>query len=212
MPSCPRSWANCSLLYLYSHRNARAKLHLLGQPNTLRVQGFEASGEADGHCGISGAETHANYTGQAVSCAPERDLNGQLSEGYCTMAAGEAVLDCCELAGGENRARSHCRFVRPRIRFIPYSLRYSVPLFLKRQCDRTLGSQDALPHHGRADQGGGHDGGGRVPGRHVGQARLRHLRKDLRPPDRHDQRHHPGPCSVPTRTSRSDAQSPPPRP
>jgi len=34
---------------------------------------------------------------------------------------------------------SHCRFVRPFIRFIPDSLTYSVPLFLKRQCDRTLG-------------------------------------------------------------------------
>ena len=38
----------------------------------------------------------------------------------------------------EGRARSHCRFVRPQILFIPDSLRYSVPLFLKRQCDRTL--------------------------------------------------------------------------
>jgi hypothetical protein len=38
-----------------------------------------------------------------------------------------------------DRARSHCRFVRPLIRFIPDSLTYSVPLVLKRQCDRTLG-------------------------------------------------------------------------
>jgi hypothetical protein len=65
-------------------------------------QGFQASGEADGHCAISSLGIHANYTGQAVACAPERDLNGQLSEGYCTMAAGEAGLDCCELAGGKN--------------------------------------------------------------------------------------------------------------
>ena len=36
------------------------------------------------------------------------------------------------------RARSHCRFVLPFIYFIPESLTYSVPLFLKRQCDRTL--------------------------------------------------------------------------
>ena len=33
-PSRPRSWANVSLSWLYSHRNARANLHLLGQPNT----------------------------------------------------------------------------------------------------------------------------------------------------------------------------------
>jgi hypothetical protein len=36
------------------------------------------------------------------------------------------------------RGRSHCRFVPPLIRFIPDSLTYSVPLFLKRQCDRAL--------------------------------------------------------------------------
>jgi hypothetical protein len=35
----------------------------------------------------------------------------------------------------EGGARSHCRFVLPSIRFIPDSLTYSVPLFLKRQCD-----------------------------------------------------------------------------
>ena len=33
-PSWPRSWANFSP-FLYSHRNARAYLHLLGQPNTF---------------------------------------------------------------------------------------------------------------------------------------------------------------------------------
>jgi hypothetical protein len=36
------------------------------------------------------------------------------------------------------RARSHCRFVLPLIHFIPGSLRGSVPLLLKRQCDRNL--------------------------------------------------------------------------
>jgi arylsulfatase A-like enzyme len=40
---------------------------------------------------------------------------------------------------GDIRARSHCRFVLPLIHFIPDSLTYSVALFLKRQCDRTLG-------------------------------------------------------------------------
>ena len=34
-PSWPRSWANFSLLQLYSHRNAWANLQLLGQPDTL---------------------------------------------------------------------------------------------------------------------------------------------------------------------------------
>jgi hypothetical protein len=34
-PSWPRSWANFSLLCLYSRRNAWANLRLLGQPNTF---------------------------------------------------------------------------------------------------------------------------------------------------------------------------------
>jgi hypothetical protein len=35
------------------------------------------------------------------------------------------------------RARSQCRFVPPLVHFVPESLTYSVPLSLKRQCDRT---------------------------------------------------------------------------
>jgi hypothetical protein len=42
-------------------------------------------------------------------------------------------------ADGLARARSHCRFVTPLIHFMPESLKYSETLFLKRQCDRTLG-------------------------------------------------------------------------
>jgi hypothetical protein len=42
--------------------------------------------------------------------------------------------------GGTYRARSHCRFVLPLIHFIPDFLTYSVPPFLKRQCDRSLGA------------------------------------------------------------------------
>jgi hypothetical protein len=44
-------------------------------------------------------------------------------------------------SGGARRAPSHCRSAPPPIHFIPYSLTYSVPLFLKRQCDRTLGAR-----------------------------------------------------------------------
>jgi hypothetical protein len=43
-------------------------------------------------------------------------------------------------ADGALRDRSHCRFVPPLIHFTPDSLTNSVPLFLKRQCDRTLGA------------------------------------------------------------------------
>ena len=38
MPSWPRSWANFKLLQLYSHENAWASLHLLGQPNAINAQ------------------------------------------------------------------------------------------------------------------------------------------------------------------------------
>jgi hypothetical protein len=47
---------------------------------------------------------------------------------------------------GPSRARSHCRVVLPLVHFIPDSLTYSVPLYLKRQCDRTLGlTHGAVP-------------------------------------------------------------------
>jgi hypothetical protein len=38
------------------------------------------------------------------------------------------------------RARSHRRFALPLNHFTPHMLTYSVPLFLKRQCDHTLRS------------------------------------------------------------------------
>ena len=41
---------------------------------------------------------------------------------------------------GADRARSHCRFAPPLIHFIPDSLTYSVPLFLKQQYDRIVGA------------------------------------------------------------------------
>ena len=52
-------------------------------------------------------------------------------------------------------ARSHCRFVPPRIHFIPDSLAYLVPLFLKRQCDRTLGHLRQVRRRPRQPDGRG---------------------------------------------------------
>ena len=51
------------------------------------------------------------------------------------------------------RARSHWCFARPRIHFIPDSLRDSVPLFLRRQCDRTLPGPRQRAH-GAGDRAG----------------------------------------------------------
>ena len=51
----------------------------------------------------------------------------------------DGALPPAEQVCGEARARSHCRFALSLIHFIPDFLTYSVPLFLKRQRDRTLG-------------------------------------------------------------------------
>ena len=55
MPSWPRSWANFSPLSLYSHRNAWANLHLLGQPNTFLARVSWGAGACH-HC-ILGLDT-----------------------------------------------------------------------------------------------------------------------------------------------------------
>jgi hypothetical protein len=55
-PRCPRSWANSSLLYLYSHRNGRANSHRLGQPNTFLAAGAAARGLAP-----AGLETGSGF-------------------------------------------------------------------------------------------------------------------------------------------------------
>jgi hypothetical protein len=45
---------------------------------------------------------------------------------------------------GAARARSHCHFRLPLIHFTPESPTIPVPLFLNRQCDRTLGDMKGL--------------------------------------------------------------------
>jgi hypothetical protein len=48
-PCRPRSWPNSSLLYPYSHGNARANLHRLGRPDTLpRLQAQRGVGGGRG--------------------------------------------------------------------------------------------------------------------------------------------------------------------
>jgi hypothetical protein len=65
-----------------------------------------------------------------------------VATGVVQKAVGvDAAIDTLKAipSDGDDRARSHCRFVRPFICTIPDALTYSVPLFLKRQCDRTPG-------------------------------------------------------------------------
>jgi hypothetical protein len=51
---------------------------------------------------------------------------------------GRTRIRTAATAGARGRPRSRCRFVLPLVHFIPGLLRDSVPLFLMRQCDRTL--------------------------------------------------------------------------
>ena len=104
-----------------------------------------------------------------------RALNRQKTAGSGPGSGegGRAVLGQRRPAGHDGlhradrllRARSHCRFVLTLIHFMPCSLTYSVPLCLKRQCDRTLGLlRGSIPLHGVLDRdanSGGH--GGRRP-------------------------------------------------
>jgi hypothetical protein len=69
-------------------------------------------------------------------------------------AAGARGAAAARLRGGGARARSHARFVPPLIHFMPDSRTYSVPLYLKRQCDRTPGGGVA-PRRGGAEGAGG---------------------------------------------------------
>jgi hypothetical protein len=70
MPSWPRSRANFSLLQLYSHRNTRANLHLLGQPNTFLARG--ARGGRNGGGAREPASLGVLGPSGAASTAPAR--------------------------------------------------------------------------------------------------------------------------------------------
>jgi hypothetical protein len=73
-----------------------------------------------------------------------RQLSPRISQAGAGRSAGAEGRRGGGAAGaepgqGRTRARSHCRLAPPLIHSIPDLLTYSVPRFLKRQCDRTLG-------------------------------------------------------------------------
>ena len=76
---------------------------------------------------------------------PTGDGSDHLQHSLRKRRGGDPLADVLRPPG---RAQSHFRFVPPLIHFIPDSLIYSVPLFLKRQCDRTLPPGPEVP--GRA--------------------------------------------------------------
>jgi hypothetical protein len=71
--------------------------HLFEPPDPLTLR-------TPGHCSLIGSGVEAEYIGQQVTCEPEVDLNGQVTEAYCIMAAQEAVLDCCEFVAVDSGA------------------------------------------------------------------------------------------------------------
>jgi hypothetical protein len=132
----PRSWANSRLPvspYLYTHRNARANLRLLGRPGTVLAAG-RCAWTARRASRPSGCRRRAGRGGAAAAWLRTRTR--------CAPARRRPAF----------RARSQCRFVLPFIHFTPDSLTYSVPLFLKRQCDRIPPALPAAatPRRGRA--------------------------------------------------------------
>ena len=82
--------------------------------------------------------------GGGATVPVEVTLQQSRGRGNYEKESSDLSIFVLRLPRGPTRARSHCRFGLRLIRFIPDSLRYSVPLFLKRQCDRTLGPATPL--------------------------------------------------------------------
>ena len=92
-----------------------------------------------------------NNTTESASCKAEGNFMGFQLEHRARLEPSAFVITAVMWCVGavrihpRTRARSYCRFGLPFIHFIPDSLTYSAPLFLKRQCDRTLdGRQEQL--------------------------------------------------------------------
>jgi hypothetical protein len=68
------------------------------------------------------------------------DCNANGGAGLTERGPSQHWSEALGFVGGVTRgARLHCRFAPPLIHCIPDSRTYSVPLFLKPRCDRTLG-------------------------------------------------------------------------
>jgi hypothetical protein len=76
----------------------------------------------------------------AAAIAPASVFAAPLTHGWDCIACDTNSMLAANF--GSNRAQSHCRLVLPLIHFIPDSQAYNFrcTLFLKRQCDQTLGS------------------------------------------------------------------------
>ena len=97
-------------------------------------------GRVQGRWALNGRLAHAQVGARLAALRAKLDA-------AAAPAVRPTMLDLVlEQPEGADRARSHYmhHFVPPLIRFIADLLTCSVPLYLKRQCDRTLGA-DAEP-------------------------------------------------------------------
>ena len=78
-----------------AHASAYASALTSGGDHVL-AQGYEASGAAEGVCTARWLEREqvavAEYTGQAVTCEPERNADGTMAESFCRLEQTEAIL------------------------------------------------------------------------------------------------------------------------
>ena len=124
-----------------------------------RLPDLEEAGAAAPEDGASLGSPRVAAAGAAVAVRTGRMFLLLVISLAQTSIVGYARLGCggwCGGGGGQDaavrggdRARSHCRFAPPLTHFMSCFLTYSVPLFLNRQCGRTLGGD-------RAGLSGGH--------------------------------------------------------
>jgi hypothetical protein len=106
---------------------------------TVAAEAFARDGAAPGRGVRAAAGASCRKSGSYGGVWARAALDGP----FCWATARRAVraldINCgCPLKFSvAGRARPHCHSVPPLIHFMPDSLTYSVPLFLKRQCDRT---------------------------------------------------------------------------
>ena len=121
----PKSSANTSLLWLFSHRNARANLHILGQPNTFLAPKASRPLEATAHR-RAGALAAAATAPRRAPAPPTRCARQALSMSTDAEVAVYQHLHTASSYRGRRRFASASRcvlVVRPRPRPRPIGWR-----------------------------------------------------------------------------------------
>jgi hypothetical protein len=66
--------------------------------------GFQISDATDGRCILHDELGMAVYEGQAVTCEPQQNADGAMSESYCRLEESEIVRTCCVAADLERKS------------------------------------------------------------------------------------------------------------